>query len=193
MIDEYTGRAVLPRSVVVALHDLAGEPSDGEIGNAGLLHVYGYLLSAEPTPFGAKHERWTSGAVARAIGVDPSSLLPWSTTDETPLATLTGRLETMFQEPADAVLVVDEVGDGVVARTLLLTAPLGSAIAYAVGATAESLRLVTVFPIDDPAAFERRLLDAPPRIRYNAVPPSLLVGQQLTGRSITRHAVGGPT
>jgi hypothetical protein len=193
VVDENTGAPVLPRAAVVALHELAGETSDGEIGNAGLLHVYGYLFSAEPTPYGAKRERWTGGGVARALGIAPSRLLPWTAADTTPLATLTALLPALLTQPPDGSLLIDERGEGVAVRTVLFTGRAGSAVAYAVGASAETRRLVTIFPVDDPVGIQRRLLDDPPRIRYNAVPPSGQLGQALIARTVTRHAVGGET
>ncbi|MFZ4895941.1 hypothetical protein ACL9RL_15975 [Plantibacter sp. Mn2098] len=94
VVDEFTGEAVLDRATFEALHRIAGlggvddgaADADGDaarrdvvwpVGNAGLLHVYGYLLSTAATPWGAKRDRWVGGDVARAFGEDPAFLTPW--------------------------------------------------------------------------------------------------------------------
>ncbi|GAB5402992.1 MAG: hypothetical protein Aurels2KO_12230 [Aureliella sp.] len=48
---------------------------DGSAYHAGLLHTYGYLLSQVDTPYGKKHERWTSGALESGLGLPAGSLL----------------------------------------------------------------------------------------------------------------------
>lgn len=92
VVDEFTGEAVLDRATFEALHRIAGlgGVDDGAadadaacpdvvwpVGNAGLLHVYGYLLSTAATPWGAKRDRWVGGDVARAFGEDQAFLTPW--------------------------------------------------------------------------------------------------------------------
>ena len=78
VIDENVGAAVLPRAVFDQLHERAGLTAEWPIGNAGVLHVYGYLLSTTPTPYGLKRERWLSGELERACGLETGALLPWA-------------------------------------------------------------------------------------------------------------------
>ncbi len=68
---------MLSRSTFEALHDRAGLDSAWPVGNAGLLHVYGYLLSTTPTPYGLKRDRWLGGELARACGLAPDAFVPW--------------------------------------------------------------------------------------------------------------------
>ncbi len=49
-VDENTGTGVIAPALFDELHRRAGLPATWPVGNAGLLHCYGYLLSREPTP-----------------------------------------------------------------------------------------------------------------------------------------------
>ncbi len=90
VIDENTGTSVVAASVFRALHERAGIDARFPVGNAGLLHVYGYLLSTTPTPYGLKRERWLDGELARAYGLAADAFLPWALpTGETLLARVT--------------------------------------------------------------------------------------------------------
>jgi len=199
-VDEHGGAAVLEPSVVRELHGLAGLPTDGTVGNAGLVHVYGYLLSNAETPYGPKHARWTSGAVARALGVEAAALLPdppRDRTGRTPLAALTPLLERLLAAPPRAAAVVDEFGDGIRARTVLLDGPGGALLAYGVatrrcagGASGagepDRVLPVTVFPIDDVSTVLCSVEAEPPRLRYNAVDASGRAGTALRERDVRR-------
>ena len=167
VIDENTEQPVLPAELVIALHERAGLASDGLRGNAGLLHVYGYLLSTVVTPFGAKGERWTGGGVARALGLPVDALLPPSS--PTPLAALTPVLESLLAHPDAGLARVDERSATVSARTVIVTNQGHAALVYGVGDDLDALRPVTVFPIDDAIGMLKRLAAEPPRLRYNAV------------------------
>jgi len=161
--DENTGEPVLPAGLVTALHARAGLETDGERGNAGLLHVYGYLFSTVPTPYGAKHERWTGGAVAAALGLPADALVPWGAGQRTPLSALTELAAGRLAAPPPAAVVIDETGEGLAARTVIDAGLL----VYGVGAGLDALRLVTVFPVG-PGAIEAATSGAP-RLRYNAL------------------------
>lgn len=52
VIDENVEAAVIPEALFAALHARAGLRAEWPVGNAGLVHVYGYLLSTVPTPYG---------------------------------------------------------------------------------------------------------------------------------------------
>jgi len=159
VIDENVGVAVLPRAVFDELHGRAGLEAEWPVGNAAVLHVYGYLLSTTPTPYGLKRERWLSGELDRACGLEAGALLPWAGT-ETLLSRATAAASALLARP-DAV--TEEV-EGRIAR-IALGDPLpggGAALAYAVDG-----RIVTMFPVADPAALRAGL--GTPRLRWNAV------------------------
>jgi len=175
VIDENVGAAVLPRAVFDELHDRAGLEADWPVGNAGVLHVYGYLLSTTPTPYGLKRERWLSGEVERACGLEAEALLPWAGT-ETLLARATAVASALLAR-ADAVTeelvgaaAVRAPGDAGTEPTGRRTARIAvgdslpggtAALAYAVDG-----RIVTMFPVADPAALRAGL--GAPRLRWNA-------------------------
>jgi len=158
VIDENVGAAVLARAVFEELHGRAGLEAEWPVGNAGVLHVYGYLLSTTPTPYGLKRERWLSGELDRACGLEVGALLPWAGT-ETLLSRATTAASALLPRP-DAV--TEEV-QGRTARIALSTPTPGgtAALAYAVDE-----RIVTMFPVADPAALRAGL--GAPRLRWNA-------------------------
>lgn len=159
VIDENVGSAVLARPLFDELHRRAGLTARWPVGNAGLLHVYGYLLSSTPTPYGLKRERWLSGELERACGLDDGALLPWSGS-----ATLLSRAT----EVAASVLArTDALVEAIDGRSVRIAIdqrhPDGvAALAYAVDD-----RIVTLFPVADPAALRAGL--GAPRLRWNAV------------------------
>jgi hypothetical protein len=161
VVDENAG-AVLPEALFAALHRRAGLVAAWPVGNAGLLHVYGYLLSTTPTPYGLKRERWLAGDLARACGLPADAFLPW-TGASTLLARATAAARALLVRPD----VRREDVDGVPAVIALGAPDAGgtSALAYAVGG-----RLVTMFPVADPVALVRDL--GLPRLRWNAAPPA---------------------
>lgn len=158
VIDENVGAAVLPRPLFDELHRRAGLEATWPIGNAGVLHVYGYLLSTTPTPYGLKRERWLTGDLERACGLAVGALLPWVGA-ETLLSRATAAASALLARP-DALI---EETEGRTAR-IALGAPLPdgtAALAYAVDGL-----IVTMFPVADPAAVRAGL--GAPRLRWNA-------------------------
>lgn len=158
VIDENVGAAVLPRPLFDELHARAGLEAAWPVGNAGLLHVYGYLLSTAPTPYGLKRERWLTGDLERACGLAVAALLPWIGA-ETLLSRATSAASALLARP-DALT---EEAEGRTAR-IALGAPLPdgtAALAYAVDGL-----IVTMFPVADPAAVRAGL--GAPRLRWNA-------------------------
>ncbi|WP_295842327.1 amino acid deaminase [uncultured Microbacterium sp.] len=158
VIDENVGAAVLPRPLFDELHARAGLEAAWPVGNAGLLHVYGYLLSTTPTPYGLKRERWLTGDLERACGLAVAALLPWIGA-ETLLSRATSAASALLARP-DALT---EEAEGRTAR-IALGAPLPdgtAALAYAVDGL-----IVTMFPVADPAAVRAGL--GAPRLRWNA-------------------------
>jgi hypothetical protein len=165
VVDENTGSPVIPLALFAELHRLAGVPAAWPVGNAGLIHVYGYLLSTVETPYGAKRDRWTGGGVARALGLPPASFLPWLDEPTTSLERLASAIAPILSTPAPyegTVLWAEERSDEILATTVVVSDPHtgDSALLYAVDG-----RLVTAFPV----ATVDDLLSGPPRLRYNAV------------------------
>lgn len=179
VIDEHSGTAVIGPALFELLHELAGIRASWPVGNAGLLHVYGYLFSEEETPFGYKRERWTGGGVAAALGLPSTHFSPWTVPVHG-----TG---TLLQRVTDAALPwlgdapghagagcaawVDEWDGAVLGRTRVVTAETGAAaLVYGVRAGFDAgtpMRLVTIFPVAATAEWLRGLGAGPPRLRYN--------------------------
>ena len=165
IVDENVGAPVLPRSMFDALHARAGLDSSWPVGNAGLLHVYGYLLSTTPTPYGLKRARWLEGELAVACGLSPEAFIPW-VGERTLLDRVTEAAEALIahasvrRQPlvgADAVVAIAD------------RRPRPSALAYAIDSPAHGSRLITMFPVADPAPLLTDLDAFPPRPRWNAV------------------------
>lgn len=164
-VDENVGAPVLPRPTFEALHVRAGLDSAWPVGNAGLLHTYGYLLSTTPTPYGLKRDRWLGGELALACGLTPDAFVPW-VGERTLLDRVAEAAETLI----DGMPVRrQQVGalDAVIA--IADRQPQPSALAYALDSPAQGLRLLTMFPIADPAALLVELDASPARLRWNAV------------------------
>lgn len=168
VIDEHVGGAVIPRPLFDALHARAGIRAQWPVGNAGVLHVYGYLLSTVPTPYGLKRERWLGGALAGAYGLPDDAFVPWASP-----RTLLDRVT----EAAGAIslkAVRESSVDGVETRVSIARhAPAGVwALSYVVDG-----RLVTTFPIESREQLLAGWDLAPPALRWNAVlPPQASAG-----------------
>jgi hypothetical protein len=169
IVDENVGAPVLDRAVFDRLHDLAGEPSAWPVGNAGLLHVYGYLLSLTPTPYGLKRERWLGPELARAFGLADDAFEPWAD-GPTLLERVADAATSLLRSPAAARSEAD--GEYVTALSAF-TGP--GALVYA-RVIDDGIRLVTTFPVADAAAVLTAIDAAPPtpggpyRPRWNATP-----------------------
>lgn len=194
LVDEITGAPVLGRAVADELHRRAGLPSSYPVGNAGLLHVYGYLLSTAVTPYGAKRDRWVDGALAVALGLGARDLLPWWSPDgSTLLARVTrtalpwltdgpppagapgvpgpARLSdgSTSAGPSSVILRRDDPdGAGGTLRTVVLTTAGRSALVYGHLRGGRTL-LVTTFPVAAGPAWLAALAAEPARPRYNVV------------------------
>lgn len=165
-VDEHAG-PVIGIDLFDRLHELAGLQANWPVGNAGLLHVYGYLLSVAPTPYGPKRDRWLDGRLALAYGRPADWFLPWHGTT-TLLARVTAEASALLDDPEAARR---EALTGFATRTAVRAAPgaPAAALAYALDDD-RGTRLITTFPIDaDPAAFLRALDGDAPRLRWNAV------------------------
>lgn len=172
VVDEHTGSAVVDRATFAALHAAAGIAARFPVGNAGVVHVYGYWFSTTPTPFGRKRDRWVDGRLATALGLAPDAFhLGAGPAGTTLLQRVTEAAGRALDDPgADAVGAAEAVVGALRTRAVLVRAPGASATAlvYGVGVPSE-LRLVTAFPVDgdpEPLLVEFR---SEPRLRWNAV------------------------
>ncbi|SKB03129.1 hypothetical protein SAMN06295879_3665 [Agreia bicolorata] len=171
VVDANTGTPVISPELFAELHRLAGLDAAWPVGNAGLIHVYGYLLSIVSTPYGLKRDRWANGDVARALGLEPSAFAPWfgPASDGTPLHRLAAALSPIFDAPDQApgvVFVMHEGSDRISATTVLVRHPgtEHSALLYAVDG-----KQLTAFPFEISASSVASLQTESPRLRYNAV------------------------
>ncbi|CAN5159935.1 hypothetical protein BH09ACT2_BH09ACT2_02180 [soil metagenome] len=180
VIDENIAAPVIARDEFERLHDLAAIEAAWPIGNAGLLHVYGYLLSTVQTPYGLKRDRWLDGALASTLGLPRHAFLPIGT------GTLLSRvsaavLPRIVEPPGDALLVLDQQSiDGAIAvRTVVVGHGTAAALLYGVR-EAGRMRAITAFPLAVASpSFCRSLEQQAPRLRYNAATVSLAPGSEL--------------
>lgn len=162
VIDEHTGTPTVHPELFAALHSRAGLEATWPVGNAGLLHVYGYLLSTTPTPYGLKRSRWLDGVLARAYGLAEDTFVPWLGS-RTLLERVTEAAAGLLDRGATRSSVVAGVHTAVALGRVLEDGPW--ALAYEVGG-----RLVTTFPV---ASAEEVLSEwdaRPTRLRWNAAP-----------------------
>lgn len=161
IIDEHTGTPVIPPALFTALHTRAGIDAEWPVGNAGLLHVYGYLLSTTQTPYGLKRARWIDGALARAYGLADDAFVPWARSS-TLLERVTAAASTLL---AHTVMRTCDT-PGTESSMALGRAPDDGpwALAYALRG-----RLVTTFPVASPTTVLAEWDAAPARLRWNAV------------------------
>ncbi|MBU4466192.1 MAG: amino acid deaminase [Actinobacteria bacterium] len=168
IIDENTGSAVIPRALFDALHARIGSWATWPVGNAGLLHVYGYLLSDAPTPYGLKRERWLDGTLAHAYGLPSDAFLP-RLGHPTPLARITRAARDLL---ASSVVRTHDLANGSAhLRARLALGRAGSSGSFALAydiADDDGEHLVTTFPVANPELLLAAMDDEPPRLRYNA-------------------------
>ncbi|MGN8027578.1 amino acid deaminase [Microbacterium sp. 22242] len=166
VIDADAREAVISRALFEALHERAVLPATWPVGNAGVLHAYGYLLSLTPTPYGLKRERWLDGALAAALGLDPVHFLPWEGSG-TLLGRVTDALSALLESGGEFSWFAPVAGRA----TLTVLGPErgARALGYAVAPTPGSAPLlVTLFPVAQADAVRRELDEASARLRWNA-------------------------
>ena len=182
VIDENTQAPVISRAQFDELHAAAGLTAVWPVGNAGLLHVYGYLLSTVVTPYGRKGDRWRDGELAQLFGLAPGAFLLESAAaaGKTVLQRVTAAALPHLAHPAhgrgDGLVIDDEAPDGsTFFRTTVLSVPGRSSAALVYGVSESGrMRLVTAFPLAGPTPASLDALAAdPPRMRYNAALPEL--------------------
>lgn len=172
VVDENTGEPVIDGELFDELHRAAGIPARFPIGNAGVIHVYGYWFSTALTPYGYKRDRWQDGVLARLLGERADAFLLTGDGDSTPLQRVTAAaLPLLEHPPASARGRADVDLDGLKARAVLVGGDASStAVVYGVD-SGEGWRLVTMFPLSGSAEAVVREVSADRGLRWNAVDP----------------------
>lgn len=165
VIDENIGAPVISRALFDELHRRAGIAAQWPVGNAGLLHCYGYLLSLVETPYGLKRERWVTPALAEACALAPDAFLPWlegATLLHRAGAAASGILHSASLSSTATV-------DGRHTRVGVTREQGPAALVYAVAAvSATTPLLITMFPVADAGVVLTEFASTP-RLRWNAV------------------------
>ena len=197
VIEDSPAVPVLERGAFDKLHEWAGMTAEWPRGHAGLVHVYGYLVSEVGTRFGLKGERWLGGGVARALDLPEREFTPGIVGDSTMLSRVTDALLPVFANPEDAgdvgnggveACVDDLIGDSPTdaMRTVLVRGSGGDrAIVYG-RVRGEEVRLISAFSLALASVdtVVETLLVAPARLRYNAVLPGLEERSALRARRV---------
>lgn len=167
VIDENTESPLMPQALFDALHRRAHLEASWPVGNAGLLHTYGYLLSLVPTPFGLKRERWLGAGLSTALGLDAGHFIPWLGPD-TLLARATEAAAVLLDSGGEFSWY--SLASGRATRAVLGDERGGMrALAYAVAAAPGGAPLlVTMFPVEQSESIRRDLDEASARLRWNA-------------------------
>ena len=160
VIDENTGAPVLTPELFSALHARAGIHAHWPVGNAGILHVYGYLLSQAPTPYGLKRSRWLDGALARAYGLPDDAFVPWAGT-RTLLERVSLAASDLLARSTVRTSTICEVSTSLALDRVADEGPW--ALVYSVDGL-----LVTTFPVASADTVVAEWDAAPARLRWNA-------------------------
>lgn len=170
VIDENVGEAVVDRDIFERIHDVGGVEPRFPVGNAGLIHVYGYLFSTVRTPHGYKSDRWNDGVLARTLGAPDGWFRLGASAEETPLARV---LDAALPRLVDPIVEATEWEAGRIRQRAVITppAPDGSAALVSGLDDGSGMRLLTAFPVLDGAELARTLREEKPRLRWNAAPP----------------------
>lgn len=128
VIDENTGVPSFDEPLFAELHAAAGIDADFPVGNAGLLHVYGYWFSTVMTPYGLKRERWLDGKLAAALGLPTDAFHLHDRGATTPLERVMNATLPLLAEAPEGALVaeapLDAAADALaLAQTQLPTKP----------------------------------------------------------------------
>ncbi|WP_010204236.1 hypothetical protein [Salinibacterium sp. PAMC 21357] len=184
-IDENTGEPVISCELFEVLHELAGLEAHWPIGNAGLLHCYGYLLSTASTPYGLKRDRWITAELATAFGLAPDAFTPWAGTESLLSRVARTIIPVLTDPPADALAVhtaitaPDAAGVSRTTRTVVVQRQGVAAVVYGLmvqRAGVRSVRPVTVFPVSASPEWLAELAADTTRLRFNAVGVANSVG-----------------
>ena len=162
VIDENVGDAVVDRDVFARIHEAGAVEAAFPIGNAGLVHVYGYLFSTVVTPYGYKSDRWNDGVLARSLGL-PAGWFQLNDGAETPLERVLDAAMPILEDPPASAREFSWSVGGVEQRAVIARDVLVSGLN-----DGSRPKLLTIFPIADADSFARELVADPPRLRWNA-------------------------
>lgn len=182
VVDDELSVPLFERALFDQLHDAAGIDATFPVGNAGVIHVYGYWFSTVPTAYGLKRERWQQPDLARALGLSPKTFHLHGAKSRTPLQRLTDVARPLLhQPPSDATVVDAVIGAGRnsrqsprLSRAVLVQAPGAPvpALVYGIAPAGDqeptSLKLITVFPMQGDTAPTLKDFVHNPRPRWNA-------------------------
>ncbi|MEJ1089436.1 amino acid deaminase [Microbacterium sp. Mu-80] len=171
VVDENTGEPVIGQELFDALHDAAGITARYPVGNAGVIHVYGYWFSDVVTPYGRKRDRWQDGELAELLEVGPAAF-HLTGGGSTPLQRVTEAALPHLVEPGPRTLARGDARvAGIDTRVVIVGAQarLSAALIYGIRSD-DAWRIVTTFPLQgDPEGVVGEFL-AEPRLRWNAAP-----------------------
>lgn len=179
LIDEFTGVASIDRELSDELHRVAGLECEYPIGNAGLLHVYGYWFSEVPTPFGLKRDRWLRGELAVALGLPVEAFHLEHESGRTLLDRVQSVMLPLLRRPPAGARSAAAVVDGRLTRVVVCASPdeavgpQASALIYGLapagGGQTAPLSLITAFPLAGDPALLLEDFSRNPSLRWNAV------------------------
>lgn len=174
VVDENVGSAVIDEELFDRIHAAAGVDARFPIGNAGLIHVYGYLFSTVVTPYGLKRDRWNDGVLARMLDRPEGWFRLGDSVDETPLErVLDAAMPLLADPPAGATSVRDwRISDTIAQRAVVVVAEGGSGALVSGIDDGSGMKLLTIFPVADAADAARDLRGGEPRLRWNAALPA---------------------
>ncbi|MDI9927406.1 hypothetical protein [Rhodococcus sp. IEGM 1341] len=186
VIDDNVQAPVFSERVFSWLHYGVSGAFNFPIGHAGLMHVYGYLLSSVETPYGLKRQRWLTDDFAKAFGLKPSFFFPTASTVPLMQRVASAVLPLLTDPAADSrtVLAVDEVVDWRRRmRTVYICDRMTDSTALVYGSVSgDDVQIVTAFPIGPMTSqsVQDRLAE-PARYRYNYAPPDAEPGSHFDG------------
>ncbi|WP_141215868.1 hypothetical protein [Rhodococcus sp. WWJCD1] len=186
VIDDNVQGPVFSERVFSWLHYGVSGAFDFPIGHAGLMHVYGYLLSSVETPYGLKRGRWLTADLAKAFGLESSFFIP--TASALPLmervASVVLPILTSPTADSGTVLAVDEVVDWRRRmRTVYIRDRMTDSTALLYGSVSgDDVQIVTAFPVGPitSQSVQDRLAE-PARYRYNYAPADAEPGSHFDG------------
>lgn len=160
------GEESVAREVFEALHARAGVGATWPVGNAGLLHTYGSLLSHAASPSAAR-ERWLGAELATGLGLTATHFVPWEGSG-TLLARATQAASVLLASGGEFSWY--SLSAGRATRAVLSHEHGGyRALAYAVAPEpGTSPLLVTMFPVAQAETVRRDLDVAAARLRWSA-------------------------
>lgn len=186
VVDDNVGAPVFDERTFSWLHRGLADPFRFPIGHAGLMHVYGYLLSTVETKYGLKRERWLTTDLANAFGLKPSFFFPTDSTTPLMKRVASVALPLLIDPTANSrtVLALDDVIDARRRmRTVYLHDPVTDSAAVVYGSiSGDDVQIVTTFatkPLTSESLLDRR--KEPPQYRYNVAPDDAEPGSCFDG------------